>query len=338
MSHDIDPALIAQMASFGGRPLTEADGVKSSGGPTWYFGWDGNGLATPEQERANRAIADAMPRFEITGRNRSTANMVGLWEGSLKVNNGRHFNTFRQVSGSCVGNGGGQATRYVAACDQAIRGEAEEGLELMFWLLAYGKSREIMGARGRGEGSLGGAMAEAVKLVGFPSQKVSGLPVPDESDGLSWGKSVEIAWSYYPSQPRGDWDAEGKKHPIQTTAKMRSSDDVREAIRNYYACTCASMWGGQMRPSVTEGVLLNTHSDSWSHQMSIIGWQDHPSLGELFYILNSWGPQTHGTCPTGAPPGGFWVRKKDVDFMCADEVYAFSQWQGFPAQEINWYI
>jgi hypothetical protein len=98
------------------------------------------------------------------------------------------------------------------------------------------------------------------------------------------------------------------------------------------------MWGGAMRPNVQDGVLLSKRSASWAHQMCILNWWDHPVHGEIFYILNSWGPKTHGLCPSGAPPGGFWVKKEEVDYMCRDEVFAFSQWDGFPAQVIDWLI
>jgi hypothetical protein len=65
---------------------------------------------------------------------------------------------------------------------------------------------------------------------------------------------------------------------------------------------------------------------------------NHPDHGDIFYILNSWGKSLHGT-PAGSfnePPGGFWIKKKEMEFICRDEVFAFSQFQGFPAQTISW--
>ena len=80
-----------------------------------------------------------------------------------------------------------------------------------------------------------------------------------------------------------------------------------------------------------KGVLLNRHADSWSHQMSILGWHAHPSLGDIFYIMNSWGADAHGTDPFGGPPGGFWVKAADVDYITAqDDSFAYSQFDGFP--------
>ncbi len=57
----------------------------------------------------------------------------------------------------------------------------------------------------------------------------------------------------------------------------------------------------------------------------------HPQFGELFYLMNTWGVNAHGRDPFGAPPGGVWITADDVDYICRDEVYAFSQFQGFPA-------
>ena len=86
-----------------------------------------------------------------------------------------------------------------------------------------------------------------------------------------------------------------------------------------------------MRPPVKEGVLLNRRSGSWSHQMSVIGWMLHQVLGDLYYIWNSWAEDAHGICPTGAPPGGFWVQTRDMDDITSqDDSYVYSQYDGYP--------
>lgn len=304
--------------------------------PLWFFGYYAEPLRDRITQNAARAINDSAPVLSLGSRSGADTKAF-LWECTKKVNGGQHFINQRQESGSCVGINGGQVASYTAACDVAIRGDQENALDLPFWLLAYGVSRQIMGARSKGEGSLGGAMAQAVREAGFPPFSLDGLPKPSTSDGISFGSRTEVDWSYAPQQPKGKWQEIGKQHPMQTTAKCRSADDIREALRNGYACTQASMWGGMMKPPVVEGVLLNRRADRWSHQMSIVGWWDHPVLGEIFYILNSWGPRTHGEDPAGGPPGGFWVKKEEVEFMCADEVYAYSGWQGF-VQRDPWYV
>ena len=73
--------------------------------------------------------------------------------------------------------------------------------------------------------------------------------------------------------------------------------------------------------------------------MSLQAYWNHPTLGEIFYILNSWGPRTHGTDPAGGPPGGFWVKKSEIDYITRQgDSFAFSQFDGFPAQKLDWYM
>jgi hypothetical protein len=334
-----DPILAAQLQSLGGKVVPTPQGVYAAPGTeVWDFGYLSEPMRTPEEDGFEKAIIREMPRFHIAGNPFKDVDKAFLWDAAKKVNDGKHFLTFRQETGSCVGNGLGQATRILAACDAILRNEPEDGKKFMFWMFPYGWSRFFMGARGKGEGSTGGSAAKAAREKGFPDADLPGLPKYNTNDGISYGGRTESDWSYGPSQPRGEWDSNALKHLIKTTAQARSADDVREGLKNGYPATCASMWGGQMRPAVQDGVLLNKRVTQWAHQMCIIGWWNHPTLGEIFYVLNSWGPDTHGTDPAGGPPGGFWVKKSDVDYMCNDEVFILSQWDGFPAQELSWFI
>ena len=87
-----------------------------------------------------------------------------------------------------------------------------------------------------------------------------------------------------------------------------------------------------------DAVLVGRRGPRWSHQMSILAWWEHPKLGELFWIQNQWGLNAHGKDPSGGPPGGVWVPKVDVDWLIrdGDECFAFSQFDGFPAQTFSW--
>lgn len=240
---------------------------------------------------------------------------------------------------NCVGNGGGQAVWYLSAADVALRGDPEVAT-LPFYLLPYGRSRYYSGMRGRGEGSTGSGFAEAIRKDGVLPFNASGLPQPDMSDGISWGQSAEMAWSDG-GAISDDWLSKSRKYIVQTTAPVNNANDVKNALRNGYPCTIASDWGGMMSPQVTSnpGVLLNKRVTTWNHQMSVQGWWAHPELGDIFYILNSWGPKTHGQDPAGGPPGGFWVLAKDIDYITGQgDSFAFSQWQGFPAQRLDWYF
>jgi len=50
----------------------------------------------------------------------------------------------------------------------------------------------------------------------------------------------------------------------------------------------------------------------------------------------------HGLPPAGGygePPGGFWINEADMDIIAKQgDSFAFSQFQGFPAQKMSWEI
>lgn len=243
------------------------------------------------------------------------------------------------ISSNCVGAGGGNVLATLSFGDALLRGDPERCI-VPFWLLPYGRSRYYMGDRGEGEGSTGSTFARAAREDGTLDAKAAGLPPFTNTDGLVWGSRVELKWSDGDNPDTMRLLPESRQHLVKTTAQCKSADDVRQAIINGYPCTCASSWGGGMK-CPTDGnpaVLLNRRSGSWSHQMSIQNWWEHPSLGEIFWIQNQWGLGAHGSDPAGGPGGGFWVKKGEIDWICRDEgeVYAFSQFEGFPSNVIPW--
>lgn len=244
------------------------------------------------------------------------------------------------VSSNCVGINWGKIMLYVMAVE-AIRLRELERFTVPFWPYTYGKGRERGGMSRPGEGSFGSIQAEAATKDGTVEQDGT-LPGPKErSDGsLTWGKSVEVKWSDGDAAP-ADVVERAKKHLCRTAAPCANPDDCRDALRNGYPLTIASNWGGLMQ-CPTQGnppVLLNKRSGSWSHQMGVIGWWDHPELGEIFCVSQSWGTDAHGTPPDDAPPGTFWVKRNEIDWICRNgEVFAFSQFEGFPVNVLSWVI
>ena len=323
------PRIAASQPVYGSDPTAQV----------WGFGWIPLDDRTQEESRLADETIREMPRFEISGRKSDDPKKAVLWDCSKKINNGQHFRTFYQKTGSCVGNGGGQATWYLSAAE-VVRLRDPEQVILPFYLLPYGRSRFHAGMRGRGDGSFGSAFAKAIRTEGILPATTDGLPKWTDQGGITWGSSVEYEWSDGAAIP-SKWMEQSKKHLVKTTAQLRSADDAREALRNYYPCTIASDWGGQMRPTQQgePAVLLNRRTTTWMHQMSLQGWWDHPTLGEIFYILNSWGVDAHGQPPDDAPPGGFWVKKSEMESIIRQgDSFAFSQFDGFPAQDLSWYI
>jgi hypothetical protein len=305
----------------------------------WNFGWISSEERSEEQTNLDATYQREMPSFSIEGEE-EPKDRAFLWDFSLKANNGKHFTVFHQQTGSCVGNGLGQALWYLSAVEVHRLKDPEQVL-MPFWLLPYGRSRMYAGMDNHGEGSFGSSAALAISKDGVIPFNLEGLPQPTNRDGLTWGKEAELEWSRG-SKIDEKWLNLSRKHLVKTTARIRSADDAIAALRNYYPLTCASMFGfTPMIPEIsgTPPVrVVQRRNDSWGHQMCCIGWIKHPEHGDIFYILNSWGKELHGV-PAGSfnePPGGFWIKKKEMEFICRDEVFAFSQFQGFPAQTISW--
>jgi hypothetical protein len=290
-------------------------------------GWIPFEQRTLVQNAAHFEALSSLPKFEIVGRTTypkdGKAFLTNLWKHErVKSKLGFEFPGVHQITGSCVGAGGGNMLFSLATADAIMRGEPEEVI-IPFWLLPYGRSRYYLGDTSPGEGSTGSTFARACIEDGTLDGRGEGLPEFKNSDGLVWGERVEMSWSDGDAKQTMDLLPESRKHLVQTAA---------------YPVTIASSWGGRME-CPTKGdppVLLNEHSGSWSHQMSVQNWWDHPTLGEIFWVQNQWG-DAHGHDPAGGPAGGFWVVKNDIDWICRNgEVYAFSQFNGYPAQDIAW--
>ena len=304
----------------------------------------------PESERTeeeNEEVSKSLPpplRIEGTTEYKNAEGVekiciFDLWKHPLIVSaNGFAYPGNHQLTGSCVGAGGGNGVASLAFADAVIRNDAENPL-IPFWLLPYGRSRYYLSGRySKGEGSTGATFAKALREDGVLWATYEGLPKFTHTDGLVWGASVEMDWSA--GRVDEKYASIAKNYLVKSTAVCKDADDVRDAICNYYPVAIASNWGGQMNPQVVNGVLLNTRVTTWSHQMSVHAWWLHPQLGEIYWIQNQWGLTAHGTDPAAGPGGGFWVRKADINWICqGQEAIAYSQYNGYPAQKItSWYL
>lgn len=307
----------------------------------WDFGYKPEFARNRYEEEVRHHALKSMPRFTIDGVKRDDPTEVLLYKSwshpKVVEANGFAFEGIHQLTGSCVGAGGGTCVSTLGFTDAVLRGDAEEPL-VVFWLLSYGRSRFYLGDRSPGEGSTGSTFAKAAREDGFLPFNRQGLPQPQNTDMLIWGAQVEMSWSDGDAQQTMSLLDSSRKHLVKTTAQCQSADDVRDAIRNGYPCTCASMYahdGGRVQG--TPAVLLARRQGQWSHQMSIVAWMLHPQFGELFYLMNQWGKKAHGSDPYGAPAGGVWITKADMDWICRDEreVYTFSGLFGFPAREVK---
>jgi len=326
---------VLSFAAFDNPNARNAQIASATPGDVVESGWIPPDVRDRTGSLAHESIVAAMDSLRIVGRSAyENATKVCLWD-CWKQALGRDYLGIHQFTGSCVGAGGGNALFSLAAADVVKRGDREIA-KVPFWLYPYGVSRLLGGMRGRGEGSFGSTFAKAAGEAGHIAAEGPGLPSFEHGDGIVWGASVEMEWSDGTRAPQEHRTA-AKVHLVRSTAKCNSADDVREAIKSFYPVTIASNWGGLMRPPVVgsrEPVLLNRRATTWNHQMTIQGWWDHPEHGELFYDLNQWGLDAHGRCPSGAPAGGFWIKRADLEAIVRQgETFAFSQFDGFPAPE-----
>jgi hypothetical protein len=325
------------LTDVGGRRLSLGEGDEA----IWNFGYITPENRSDTEKAFDEASKAQMVPFEIIGA-QEPKDRAFLWDCAKAANGGKNFTVFYQQTGSCVGNGGGQAVWYLSAVE-VVRLKDREQVLLPFYLLPYGRSRYYAGLRGRGEGSFGSAFAEAMRKDGILAANQQGLPKYDDKSGITWGRSAELDWSDG-AKIDNKWLTESRKHLVKSTAQVKTAQQVRDALLNYYPCTIASDWGGQMTPSIQGDppIRLNKRADTWQHQMCVIGTINHPQFGWIYYILNSWGLNAHGAPPEkgyGEPPGGFWVRESDMDYIARQgDSFAFSQFEGFPAQKLDWTI
>jgi len=302
----------------------------------------------PEVRRANEDVINSLPLYSFPAITApSDVRQAFLWRFARKQNGGKNPTVFYQITGSCVGNGGGQAVAYRSAVDIAV-GDQERWQFPPFYLYPYGRSRAYMGAFTRGSGSLGSTMAKALAQDGIFAASEPGLPTHEDDGGITWGRSTELGWSLIRdgSELHTKYRELAARHKCQTSQPLTDVAQARSVIRDRLGTlTIASTWGG-LNQCPLEGPQgnqrrMNRRSGRWPHQMSVIGWEDHPTLGEIYFVLNSWGLNAHGTVKINgdlftddslAPAGGFWIKADEFDWICQNgEVYPFFDWDGYPA-------
>ena len=302
---------------------------------TPYFGWIPPKERTPRQWTAHFESRQKMPKFSIIGRTNEEpckVDLTDLWSHTDTVSAlGYAYPGVRQSSGCCVGAGGGNAIFTLAAIE-VIRVRDPEQILIPFWLLPYGRSRFYAGMTSPGDGSLGSTFARAAKEDGVVEAKREGLPGFDNQDGLSWGERVEVSWSDGDAAQTIKLLPDSRKHLIQTVSSLQRVDDVEQSIRNLYPVTIAC----SLIPApkiVEEGFAFGRVARGGGHQTTLLGVQSHPKYGLVFKYVNQWGLRWgyNGTC---------WIPASDVTSMIRDgeECYAFSQYQGFPAQTFSLFL
>lgn len=309
-----------------------------------HFGWIPPQHRTPQElAYCEQVEASVVLPFAIQGPYREESGRFALWKVAEKQL-GRRIPYNWQVTGSCVGAGGGNAAKTRMLVEITL-GDPERYAEL-WWPYPYGQSRRRAGMRGSGEGSFGHAWADAIAKDGcFAMEEAEGLTLPVKDGWLQTSRAVELEWSDGVAKNVEPYASLGKRHPFRSLVRIRSTDELKAAISGAKTpCTIASMFGtrtirpegGQKGPRVN----VATWDDTWPHQMYIDEWWDHPDLGGLARIGNNWGPGAHPQPSDGeSPPGGFYLTEMTLSRILRTrdaECFALGDLQGLVVKELDW--
>lgn len=302
------------------------------------LGWVDFENRTDEQNATHNAIVAKMPAFTVFGDIPPVGTKVLLtdtWKSDKVVAAfGRPFTGWHQDTGSCVGVGGGNGAQTCNFVDAIIEKEPEK-IVLIAWPYNYGRSRQLGGMRGRGQGSFGSTFAKSLGDDGaIDWSAASELPKYTVPAMYKIGSAAEMEWSDG-TRASQQLRTDAKPHTV-TFAPLTSGAQVRDSIVNGYAVTRAfNTFVNPNTAKVRNGALIGSYNGRGGHQESWLGYWNHPQEGELIWEQNQWGQNAYGTDPGGGPLGGCWIRIEEVDRQCRSqyaEIYSLSNYEGYPAR------
>jgi hypothetical protein len=310
--------------------------------PGVHFGYIPPSDRTREElAYSERVEAALIQPFRMTGAYKDEKGRFALWKVAEKVYGGRLKYNW-QVTGSCVGAGGGNAAKTRQLVEIAL-GDLERYAEL-WWPWTYGQSRKRAGLNGPGEGSFGAAYADAAANDGFfAMEEHTGLVLPEQGGWLQTSKGVELEWSNGAAKAVEPYVSLGKRHPFKSLVRIRTTEEAKAAIAGAKSpLTIASMFGTRgIRPQGSNpAVNIGDYNDRWAHQMWIDEAWDHPDLGLIFRFGNNWGPTAHPQPSDGeSPPGGFYVVEATLKKILGErntECFALADLQGLVSRQLDW--
>jgi hypothetical protein len=152
----------------------------------------------------------------------------------------------------------------------------------------------------------------------------------DENGVPKYSGQVAKQWGY--SGPPKQFVEVGSKELVKTTAICTNAEDAANAIYAGHPISVCSNRGYNMEPS-SDG--FHHPNSEWNHGMGIIGFEDHPTYGLYFIVLNNWG-DVHGhlkdfSSDATLPISSLRVKGEYVnDMLSQKDSYIYSAYDGFP--------
>lgn len=314
-------------------------------GPLGHIRFDDR---TPAQHAAHAAAVAAvkplahfgLPRLELKAG--QSIRLFDAWKHPKVIADvGFKFDRFHQLTGSCVGAGGGNALFSTIAAQRLLAVNPTKAF-LPFWMGPYAISRHLLGDDSQGEGSTGSTFAEALNTVGVRDWPSGGdnLPTYTDSDGVTVsGESVEMTWSSYRNAALAAVIAASKGHTVGTSAKLGNPDDIATGLGSGNGVTFACdryIGKASVQGSGSNARVMGKWDGDGGHQQSVHAVEQHPQFGRIYWVQNNWPGSTYPADPGGGPVCGCWVLESDVEaaFSYNAEVYALSHLNYLPATPV----
>lgn len=242
-----------------------------------------------------------------------------------------YFPIRRQTIGDCVSMGAAGAVDCLKAVEIALNKESEEWRGITATEPIYAASRvEIGGGRLSGDGSFGAWAAKAVNQYGTVIRDKFG-----SIDLRTYSGTKARQWGRRGVGCPDELEPHMREHLVRTVSMVRTFEEARDAIANGYPVTVASQQGFTSRRD-SQGFCRA--SGSWPHQMYFMACRaDRPGL----LCMNSWGPNwVSGPKVLDQPDGSFWVDADVANRMLSrnPDSYCFSQFEGYPSQDLNYWL
>lgn len=198
----------------------------------------------------------------------------------------------------------------------------------------YGGSRVEARGLTRGgwsDGSYGSAAAKWLREYGLVFRQPY-----DTVDLTHYSSQRAKDWGNYGNggqNDNGHLDEEARKHPVRTVALVTTFEEASAAIHSGYPVPVCSMVGFRMQ---RDAHGFAQPQGTWPHCMCFVAVRHGQRPGLL--CLNSWGPNwiSGPKYPSDMPDGSFWVDRKTVDRMLAqNDSFAVSGYDGFPFRKLD---